>query len=221
MPPKSRRRKQLEEALRKAREKKKAKVDNHTSAAAAEEDKGAGGRSSDSEVSTDPSYDPAEDLSTDANLRLEQFAEEWVVTLDREDKVSLALFLCYHLEHLFGHSHTKAAEYTGMMLGKSDRTVRQWRHDFMEKGEIAESKQGKYQRTGVLWSSEDLNEKATKFLIHANAAVKGQPSLTSAAFCQWVNEDLLPNSKLEPGFPSHIGIETARKWLHELSHFQD
>ena len=46
-----------------------------------------------------------------------------------------------------------------MMLGKSDRTVRQWRNDFIENGEIIDSKQGKYKRTGVLWSSEELNAK--------------------------------------------------------------
>ena len=32
-------------------------------------------------------------------------------------------------------------------------------------------------------------------------------------FCKWVNEGLLPNSTLEPGFPRKIGLET---WLHHL-----
>ena len=27
---------------------------------------------------------------------------------------------------------------------------------------------------------------------------------------------LLPNSVSGPGFPRHIGLETGRKWLHEL-----
>ena len=31
-----------------------------------------------------------------------------------------------------------------------------------------------------------------------------------------MNETLLPNSTLEPGFPRKIGLETARKWLHHL-----
>ncbi len=153
MPPKSKKRKQLEEAARRAREgrNKAPKVDSdieesHTdggpsSTSATGGEQTAGGHSSDSEVSSDPSYDPAEELPADASLRLEQFAEEWVVTLDRDDKVSLALFLCYHLEHLFGHSYTKAAEYAGMMLGRSDRTILQWRQDFIANGEIAESKQ--------------------------------------------------------------------------------
>ena len=35
-------------------------------------------------------------------------------------------------------------------------------------------------------------------------------------FCQWVNDNLLPNETLEPGFPRKISVETARKWMHEL-----
>lgn len=35
-------------------------------------------------------------------------------------------------------------------------------------------------------------------------------------FCQWVNDDLLPNETLEPGFPRKIAVETARMWMHEL-----
>ena len=35
-------------------------------------------------------------------------------------------------------------------------------------------------------------------------------------FCQWVNDDLLVNTTLEPGFPRKIAMETARKWMHEL-----
>ena len=205
MPPKSRKRKQLEEAARRAREGKVPKVDDER------DQEAAGEHSSDS----DRSYDPAEELSIDSSLKLEQFAEEWVVTLDREDQVSLALFLCHHLKHVYGHTYTQAAEYAGMMLGKLDRTVRQWRNDFIENGEIIDSKQGKYQRTGVLWSSEELNAKAATF-VRGNAAEKGQPNMTSGAFCQWVNESLLPNCSLKPGFPRKISVETARKWLHEL-----
>ena len=31
-----------------------------------------------------------------------------------------------------------------------------------------------------------------------------------------MNNDLLPNSVLEPGYPRRVSVETARKWLHEL-----
>lgn len=53
----------------------------------------------------------------------------------------------------------KAAECAEIMIGRSECTVRQWLRDFNENGEIPDYKQGKYQRTGVLWSSEELNEK--------------------------------------------------------------
>ena len=49
-----------------------------------------------------------------------------------------------------------------------------------------------------------------------SASVKGQPNLTIGKFCQWVNDDLLMRTTLESGFPRKIGIETARKWMHEL-----
>ena len=40
--------------------------------------------------------------------------------------------------------------------------------------------------------------------------------MNAVNFTRWVNDHLLPNSILEPGFPRHIGVETGRKWLHEL-----
>ena len=90
------------------------------------------------------------------------------------------------------------------MLGRSDRTVRQWRHDFiMVFGHFAAS---------LDYPPEEPNEKATKF-VQANAAVKGQPNLTSLAFRQWANECLLPNSS---GYPCKNSFEMAHKWLHEL-----
>ena len=121
----------------------------------------------------------------------------------------------YHLVNLMNITATKASEYTGIMIGKSDRTVRQWQAEFRENGSIPDSKQGRYQRTGILWSCEDLNRKATKY-VRENANVKGRPNLTTHSFCVWVNEELLTNEILESGFPRHISVETARKWLHEL-----
>ena len=56
---------------------------------------------------------------------------------------------------------TTAAE----MIGK---TVRTWRTAVIcNKGELPESKQGKYTRQGVLWHSEELNKMATKY-VHKN-----------------------------------------------------
>ena len=35
-------------------------------------------------------------------------------------------------------------------------------------------------------------------------------------FCTWINDTILPNSTLEPGFPRKFSVETSQKWLHEL-----
>ena len=118
----------------------------------------------------------------------------------REDRVSLALFLCYELSKHFDLGETKAAELAGEMVGRSDKSMQEWQKKLLEEGEVPESKQGKYQRSGVLWCDEALNRKAARH-IRENASVKGQPNLTVSQFCQWANDDLVPNETLEPGFP--------------------
>ena len=66
-----------------------------------------------------------------------------------------------------------------------------------------------------MWNCESLSQKAAQH-IREKASVKGASNLTSLSFCQWVNEELLPNEVLEPGFPRRISVETARKWMHEM-----
>ena len=222
MPPKSRKQRLREEKARVAREAKKAKLDESASEAisTSEETIPTTSCASHAECSeesdrSDATFDPEQETVKSPHALLERFVEDWVLTLDRENVVSLALFLTYHLVHLLNFTTTKAAEYAGIMVGKSDRTVRQWQADFRENGCIPDSKQGHYQRTGVLWSCEDLNKKATKY-VRENSNVKGRPNLTKLSFCRWVNEELLPNENLEPGFPRHISTETGRKWLHML-----
>ena len=144
---------------------------------------------------------------------LGKFVDDW---LGKDDTRSLAMFLCYHLVSNFSFTETKAAEFAATMLKKSDRTVRRWRSGLIENdGNMPESEHGRHQRSGVMWKNEELNKKATEY-VRSNAAVKGRPNLTSIDFCRWVNESLLPNSTLEPGFPRRISLETARTWLHQL-----
>ena len=114
--------------------------------------------------------------------------------------MSLDLFLCFQLSKHCDLGETEVAELAEAMIGRSDKTVHEWQKQFMEEGEVPESKQGKYQRSGVLWSDEALNKKAARY-IHKNASVKGQPNLTVSQFCLWVKDDLLPNEMFEPGFP--------------------
>lgn len=47
-------------------------------------------------------------------------------------------------------------------------------------------------------------------------AVKGKANLTAGSFCSWIDEELLPNETLEPGFPMKVSVETARIWMHEM-----
>ena len=102
------------------------------------------------------------------------------------------------------------------MIGKSDRTIHEWKLQFLENdGKTPESKQGHYQRSGVLWQNEHLNKRASKY-VRENAAVKGKSNLTVYSFCEWVNEEQLVNETLEPGLPRKISVETARHWLHKL-----
>ena len=83
---------------------------------------------------------------------------------------------------------------------------------FDNKWEISESKQGRYQRTGILWSNEELNHKVCEY-VRQKCCVK---DMRERDFCSWVNDVLLPNSTLETGFPRHVSTETARKWLHDV-----
>ena len=97
--------------------------------------------------SDDSSYDLEKDLASDSMLKLEQFSDEWVTSLDRTTKISLGLFVTFHLEKTLNLAKTEAAEYAAMMIGKSDRTVRKWRSKFLESGEISRDNQKKFQRS--------------------------------------------------------------------------
>ena len=70
----------------------------------------------------DPTFDLDVSLKSDDDYMIENFCEDWVLQLDRDDKVSLALFLSFR--HL-GCGETRAAELAGVMVGWSDKTVRQ------------------------------------------------------------------------------------------------
>ena len=71
---------------------------------------------------------------------------------------------------------------------------------FKNTGLFPDSEQGHYQRKGILWQDEELCEAARDY-IRSNAVVKGRPNLNAVSFCRWVNESLLPNSILDPGYP--------------------
>ena len=132
---------------------------------------------------------------------------DWATSLDRNDNMTVAICI-QHVLTMYG-----GLKRAGDVLGYSDRTVREWRLSLTEQG-FPDSYQGKYQRI-LLWSDEELNQKATEF-IRTNGKAKGKPNLTTLTFCEWVNSDLLPFSSLEPHYPRKVGVETCRRWMHEL-----
>ena len=57
--------------------------------------------------------------------------------------MSLGLFLCFQLTKHLGLAETKAAELAGMMVGKCDKTIREWKKEFFEiDGVIPNTEQG-------------------------------------------------------------------------------
>ena len=188
-------------------------------------------------TSSASSVNPSGNAPPEDILRI--FSEQWKQTLDQEDRKSLALFLCHIFTSELKMPHSKAAEHTAKIIGRTDRTIRQWRSDLVAYGEIRESQKGKYERPKLLWDNKELNDKARAF-VQARTAfmVQGKQSMMKTKdFCQWVNETLLPNQAMAslysfvPGYgyapvptgtssgqtlPHKISKETARKWLREL-----
>ena len=58
------------------------------------------------------------------------FASEWVESLSRDDLLSLSVFLWHVLVGTLSFKLTDAAELIGRVIGRSDRTVREWRVTF-------------------------------------------------------------------------------------------
>lgn len=77
----------------------------------------------DNSEGSDANNSPTADMCEELEACLEQFVEDWVLSRDHENTISLSLFLSFHFMHLLKFMSTKAAEYTAIMIGKSDRTV--------------------------------------------------------------------------------------------------
>jgi hypothetical protein len=217
MPPKKRRQQQLAKSLEKAREAKRRRTEAGSEAPTTEtatrtiadnEGEPSGLTQllamSDDALDTedeekDPTFDLDSSLKEDKDHITDAFCEDWATHLDRDDRVSLGIFLYFQLLKVLSMGEVKAAEVAGMMIGKSERIIREWRSHFLENGEIPECKQGMYERSGVLWTNEELNKTAGDN-IRSNANVKGKPNLTVGQFCHWVNNDLLWNL----GFPERF-----------------
>ena len=112
--------------------------------------------------------------------------QDWTSSLSRDDLMSLVMTLQLALVHESGLTNTDAANVIASLVGRSERTVREWKYIFFKNnGNFPDSKQGKYQRDGILWQNEELNDAASDY-VRNNAVVKGRPNMTSISFCHWV-----------------------------------
>ena len=103
----------------------------------------------------DPTFDLDSSMKSDTDHIAETICEEWVSQLDRDDRVALGLFLCSQMTRHLEIKETRAAELAGLMIGKSDKTIHEWKKQFYDNdGVIPETQQGKYLRSGVLWSTQ-------------------------------------------------------------------
>ena len=72
-----------------------------------------------------PSFDLDASMKSDFEHLAKNFCEDWVSHLERDDRVSLGLFLYFQLTKHLDPGDTKAAEIAGMIVGRSDKTVRE------------------------------------------------------------------------------------------------
>ena len=140
---------------------------------------------------------------------------EWIsVELERDDRTKVAVLLVQVCIQL-GLRVKEASTAAGELVGKTERTVREWRQDFFRnEGSFREYQRGKHVRQSII-DDEAARKEAMKF-VRENAYKKGKPNMTACMFHLWVNSDLLPCLTLDPSLPRKIGVETARLWLHEL-----
>ena len=77
--------------------------------------------------------------------------------------------------------------------------MRAYAKEFFENNmKFKDAQQGKYERQCVL-SDEDLRSQASQWN-RENVFKKGESNMTSAMFCEYVNNHLLPNHHLLPHF---------------------
>ena len=88
-------------------------------------------------ISTPPLTYVDASMKTDSEHMTERFGEDWIKHLERDDLVSLGLFLSFQLPSHLNLGETKAVELASAMMNKSDKTIREWRtHLFQNEGEI-------------------------------------------------------------------------------------
>ena len=142
-------------------------------------------------------------------------AVNWVKSRPLNDlkMISLVLYELFRRDVNLGimDASRSAAE----IVGRSARTIWDWRTDFIEQGgEFSPYLRGKYARPSLI-SQEDVRSKASKWA-RSNACVRGIPNMTLASFAYNLNTNIIPKLNLPYGFPRAISISTASRFLHSL-----
>ena len=163
------------------------------------------------------SSDKDPEVSTDSLCEdIQGVYEDWIFSLNRDDKKMLAMMLYDNYATQFGLRKTAAAVEVGLTLGVSDKMIRIWHRDFISNGgQFSEYQRGKYERYIVI-DDEEYKEMALIW-IRLNSSVKGRPNMTAADFRTRVISTFLPQVKLHhPQVPSSTSEWTAVHWLHQL-----
>ena len=168
--------------------------------------------------------DPLEEYeSSDSDSDAEDFTEEkaqeifddFIVALPRDTRRMMAVLLMESFKKRQKMQVVDAAREAGSITGYNERTVRKYRDEFFSnKGELEESKRGKYKRF-CIYHDEEINHKAAAWM-REHSFQKGAPNMTAYVFCEWVNNDLLTTSHLPPQYPRSISVSTAIRWLKHL-----
>ena len=94
--------------------------------------------------------------------------------------------------------------------------MRRWRKQFLaDSSKFTVDGRGK-QPGGKAIDEEEYCDLALE-CVRANSYVKGEPNMTAATFCNWLNNTLLPQvAEHYPNTPSSVSQRTAVRWLHCL-----
>ena len=132
MPPKSKRSVQLEQA-RDSKRAKSAAIDESESTTSSEPST-SGACIFEPPDSILSDEDPAVGEVCDERGAMSNYVLEWIASLSKDDRLSLSILLWHLLVGILSFKLTDAAEIIGRVLGRSDRTVREWRVTFNANG---------------------------------------------------------------------------------------
>lgn len=60
------------------------------------------------------------------------FLSRLVTHLQQEDKMGLDLFLYFHFTSMLNNGETVAAELSSIMIGKTEKTIHEWKNRFLQ-----------------------------------------------------------------------------------------